>query len=302
MPYRPDAPDIVIPCRSGENRELRYALRSLDMFFPYRHIWIVGSWPRWVRPDHPHLTTIRRPTLRPKYRTTRAHYRWACDQPDVTDPWVMWNDDFFLLRPITKLPHIHRGRIRDIEPQFDTWQSKWAIGLRETHRLLRRIQPRRTLYSYDIHTPLLCHKNTMLRALDLADEMNAAAPHVRTIYGNLQHLGGTSLRDPKTYSYQQLSPGQTWLSSHENTFTTAVEPHLRAIGLTQPSPYEIPGIPDAPSAHQPPTAQLRADRKRRMRYRVLPGTGGNKIVPDTPDTHIPTPAYTPHPRTGKAAP
>lgn len=300
MPYRPDAPDIVIPCRSGENRELRYALRSLDAFFPYRHIWIVGSWPRWVRPDHEHLTTVRRPTLRPKYRTTRAHYRWACDHPDVTDPWVMWNDDFFLLRPLVSLPPIHRGRILDVEPQFATWQSKWAIGLRETHRLLRRLQPGRTLYSYDIHTPMLCHKATMLRALDLADHMNATAPHVRTIYGNLQRLGGIPLRDPKTYSHQPLAPGQTWLSSHENTFITAIEPHLRAIGLTHPSPYETPGILDAQPTNRTPAAHLNRDRKRRMRYRVLPGPEGNKIVPDTPETRHAEPAYTPRPRTRKA--
>lgn len=300
MPYRPDAPDIVIPCRSGENRELRYALRSLEAFFPYRYIWIVGSWPRWVRPDHEHLTTVRRPTLRPKYRTTRAHYRWACDHPDVTDPWVMWNDDFFLLRPLVSLPPIHRGRILDVEPQFATWQSKWAIGLRETHRLLRRLQPGRTLYSYDIHTPMLCHKATMLRALNIADHMNATAPHVRTIYGNLQRIGGTPLRDPKTYSHQPLAPGQTWLSSHENTFSTAVEPHLRAIGLTHPSPYETPGILDAQPTNRTPTAHLNADRKRRMRYRVLPGPEGNKIVPDTPETRHAEPAYTPRPRTRKA--
>lgn len=281
MPYREDAPDVVLPCRPGDNRELRYALRSIDRNFDYHHIWIVGSWPAWLRLDHPRLTAVKRPTLTPKYRTTRAHYRWACENPDVTDPWVMWNDDFYLLHPLDTLPPIHRGRCDIVTPMFAAWHSKWAIGLRETEKRLKRMMPGAVLYNYDIHTPLLVHKRQMRRALGIAEAMKIAAPHVRTLYGNLAHLGGNALHDPKVYAAKILPPNTVWLSSHENTFMTAVEPHLRRANLTGHSPFEIPGVPDHTRTSNPKASDARYSmNKRRMRYRVLKTLDGNRVVPE----------------------
>lgn len=285
MPHVPTAPDVVIPCRSGHNPELRYALRSLEAHFDYRHIWVVGAWPRWLNLNHPHLTAVRRPTLTSKYKTTRTHYRWACEDPRVTDPWVLWNDDFYVLRPVHRLPAIHRGEMPKVLATFAHWTSRWAVGMRETNALMVRLMPRRTLYSYDIHTPLLTHKAEMLRALDYCDAMKTPAPHVRTLYGNLAQLGGRQLPDPKVYTHTPLARGQVWLSSHEGSFDHAVRPHLDAAGLTARSPFELPGMPDPRPARtaQPPRARPATDRQRRMRYRVLQTLEGSKIVPARDD-------------------
>lgn len=280
MPYRPDAPDVVIPCRAGENRELRFALRSIERNFDYRHIWIVGAWPDWLRENHERLSVVKRPAYSSKYRTTRAHYRWACLRREVSDPWVLWNDDFFCLAPTSELPALHRGRCSEVSPLYRTWTSKWAVGMRETEALMKRLMPGQTLYNYDIHTPLLVHKQAMMRALELAEGMKASAPHVRTLYGNLQRLGGRAIRDPKIYTKRTGQHPEDWLSSQEDTFRTAVEPLLNTAGLRSATAFEIPGIVDKQRPGVPGMRDPRSYSKRRMRYRVLKTDQGARVMRD----------------------
>lgn len=273
MPHTPDAPDIVLPCRSGDNPELRYALRSLRANMPYRHIWVIGSWPEWLR-DHQHLTRIKRATQRNKYATTRAHYRFACNFQRISDPWVMWNDDFYLLHPITDLPVLHWGSLAQTVERFSTWTSVWARGMRETAQLLKKLKPGIRHLCYDLHAPLTVHSAYMLEALDYGSRINGA--HIRTLYGNLAGIGGTYHPDPKTYKTPD-NP-RTWLSSHESTFASAVLPTLRHRGLNTPAPWEIPGLEDR-SIRTPPRATINRTRARRQTYRVLPDpvTGRQRI-------------------------
>ena len=228
--------DAVYVCRSGQNFELRFSLRSLAANVPVDAVHIVGGWPPWV--NQAYVRTHLRPTARTKYATTTAHLRYACEHPDISDPFMLWNDDFYALQPVPGAPSVHRGELGLMVERFRGASGHWADGLRATTAALAPLLPGQTLYSYELHVPLLVHKAAMLEALDVCAGIRTTAPHKRTVYGNLAQLGGVPMRDPKVTRHSLAVPGSVWLSSDDAGFSSGTAPQLKAL-FPEPCPYEI---------------------------------------------------------------
>jgi glycosyltransferase involved in cell wall biosynthesis len=92
--------------------ELRYSLRSLEMYAPWiRHIWIVtdDQVPRWLNTAHPRLTVVDHreifadrawlPTYNSHAIETQLHHI-----DGLTEQFIYLNDDVFLGRPV--LPNL----------------------------------------------------------------------------------------------------------------------------------------------------------------------------------------------------
>ena len=207
--------DIVYVCRAGENRELRYSLRSVSANVAHERVHIVGGWPPWISPAvHLH----ERPTLGTKYLTTTAHVRYACGAPEISDPFILFNDDFFALEQVPEIRPMHRGDVDSVLRRYRTLNSPWARGMRATAQHLRATFPDRLLYSYEVHVPMIIHKEKMIMALDMAEAMAIPAPHKRTIYGNVAELGGEMIVDPKIDRNSTRLPDGPWLSTDDSRF------------------------------------------------------------------------------------
>lgn len=217
--------DHVYLCRYGPNEELRYSLRSLATFVPHDEIWIVGGWPEW-------LTGVRKlehDVRGTKNQRTTLHLDLACLTEGISDPFLLWMDDIYAMQPMAEIPVLHNGPLR---PRSGT--TSWASGQRATFRWLERQEGLQPLMSYELHVPLLVHKEPMLEALRRLPEVNHRVPHKRTIYGNLAGLGGRYSADCKVMDRTQRVMGP-WLSSADATFQSCVLPRL---DLPEPSPYE----------------------------------------------------------------
>lgn len=225
--------DVVYVVRDGENEELRYSLRTLQNV-NHGKVWAFGGSPRWLNTDT--VEHRRRAQNASPYMNTRSHIAAACNTPEVSDPFLLWNDDFFAMHEVGDVPVMHRGSLRSLIEQFANVKTVWVRGMREAQEtLISRGFP--DALSYDLHAPLLVHKAEMREALRWASRAQTHAVHVRTFYGNLANLGGVETPDPKVMRRSGPFPEGPWLSSSDETFRSTVEPVLRYL-FPHPSIYE----------------------------------------------------------------
>lgn len=227
--------DIVYVCRDGENPELRYSLRSLKNV-PHDKVWIIGGAPHWVSEQE--VRVVRRPQMLSPYLSTRDHIRAACMNPDVSDPFQLWNDDFYAMRYIGSLHMYHRGPLSVAVENFGHSRLPWSRGLLETARMVDGLDMETSPKFYDLHLPMVIQKEAMKAALSWASHSRVDAVHVRTLYGNLIGGPGVPHHDVKMLRRTDPFPDGPWLSSGDNTFRPTVEPVLR---YTFPDPIKYEG-------------------------------------------------------------
>lgn len=225
--------DVVYPNRDGENLELRYSLRSL-VNVEHDRVWVFGGAPAWLNLET--VTHQKRMQGGSPYASTRGHIAAACNTPEVSDPFMLWNDDFYAMHYLAEMPVYHRGSLEALLDEHAKSKTPWAKGLRETAVLLGDAMET-TVRSYDLHVPLVIRKTEMLEALRWAKKARIDAIHLRTLYGVVADLDGVELQDPKMMRRTDPFPRGPWLSSSNDTFRSAVEPVLRYL-FPDKSPYE----------------------------------------------------------------
>lgn len=229
-------PDIVVPVREGaSHEELRYALRSWEAHLPHGQVWIIGHRPRWATGVR-HLPTEQTGT---KYANTTQAVRAACEHPEVTDDFLLCNDDFFVMHPLPDgMPVLHRGPVRLVEQYYATRGSgKYLRGMRETRDLLVSLGHPDPL-SYELHVPMLINKSAMVRTLELGRHLGVL--HKRTAYGVLAGVGGEEIRDVKILhrAPHGYGPNSRFLSTMPDSFAAGHVGALIRRTFNTPSRYE----------------------------------------------------------------
>lgn len=140
---------IVIPYRDEvhDGLELKYALRSIDKCLTgWSEVLIIGDRPAWYKGS---VTTFRDLPGRKEFNIY-SKILAACADKLVTDDFLMWNDDHFLLRSlhVKDIKHWHGRRIR-----IGISKARGSYGIK-----LRKTGNEFPGNNFDIHVPIVYNK------------------------------------------------------------------------------------------------------------------------------------------------
>ena len=228
--------DFVYICRSGDNEELRYSIRSVLNSFSDARIWVVGGKPDWYCGNY-----IEVPQDKNTYKNAFNNLNKICNTLEIEDNFILMNDDFFIINKIDSIEYFYGGTlIEKISLYKDLTESSSYINkLVITFDRLKKYKIQEPL-DYELHIPFPMNKNNLSKVLNKNDRFL-----YRSMYGNIFNVGGLTMDDVKVYDrggltqksfdYQNISTD--FLSTTDTSFTI-LEPMLKQ-KFSNKSIYEI---------------------------------------------------------------
>jgi hypothetical protein len=208
--------DLVYICRNGENEELRYSIRSAVKNLPHDKIWVVGGKPHWYTGNY-----IKVDQTRNKYGNARKNLKALAESDEISESFILMNDDFYILNKIDSVPYMHAKTLDEkirIREDLFTGNSYNKL-LRETIKGLHR-KVHGPILDYELHVPMIMEKKKLLDVLNFMGLW-------RSTYGNLFDVGGIEMTDVKVYvessvfypnSYRLDNLKYDYLSSSDDSF------------------------------------------------------------------------------------
>ena len=196
-------PDIVYVLRDGENEELRYSLRTL-VNLPHNRVFFYGGKPNWLKTNN--YVPVKQTGS--KWQNTSTLYKEIVDNENISEDFILMNDDFFILNPVEKLEYFYEGNLTDRAKRTiltDVWgkkrQSNYGSFLAEADTFLKAKGYGNN--NYELHIPMSLNRNKLKQILEMASGIAWSAR--RSLYGNIWQVGGTCVkRDCKLYPRDTL--------------------------------------------------------------------------------------------------
>lgn len=160
-------PDVVYPIRPGgadDPASLRYSLRTLHHHFAHGRVFIVGHLPGWVDPKAvTHIQTKQRRENTAKFSNMKLQLR-AILGSEVSEEFVMMNDDFFFLSDIDSIPLHHKGSLAD---HLENCAGPYREGLTRCLSLLQSWGFDNALNTA-VHVPMPIKKSRLTEVMERA--------------------------------------------------------------------------------------------------------------------------------------
>lgn len=233
--------DIVIPVGWGEhNEELRYCLRSIEKNFPHRNVVIAGYKPKWVK----NVKYISVATLaQNKYQRVAKNILAAANYPELSDWFVLFNDDMFVVEPMESIQMVHRGKLDPMAAIYDKAPLQ-RKSLVDTLKMLTEAGIKDPL-NYEVHAPMTISKHGLLGVETIMNILKSptsgAVVQLRSLYGNLHHVAGEERHDVKIADNASFNYAEDFpiISTTDQSFKHGEVGEVIRSRFTEKSRYEV---------------------------------------------------------------
>jgi len=213
---------IVRP--GDDNDELRWSLRSLVNAPDVTDVWIIGSCPGWVTG----VRTLLLPSKPSKWPNIHQSLEAlaACEQ--ISEPFVMMNDDMVFTRPVDELVPIHLGTVtehietrRRTQGHMEANNSHVRGMVAARQELRRRGMPDEQILCYESHTPMIFRRAWLADMLATAKLMPFLPCSLYSAGGGPVGVRGQQAKVHETSRLalrNNLEHGQPYLSTDDRSF------------------------------------------------------------------------------------
>lgn len=234
-------PDIVYTLKPNLlNEEFRYSLRSLENI-PHKDVWVIGYKPSWAKVKFIPSNRI----SSNKIANTNHNWLKAAFNSNISDPFILMNDDFFINKPLENIPTeylYNNDYFQDYyELTFPT--SHYTKVIKNTTELLKRFGIKNAK-CYELHTPMLVYKKDIIKALRSHNYLTKPV-NIRTMIGNIGNYGGEKAEDVKVYGTEKERnrslknyKSSKFISTDDIAFTKSVGKYIKE-KFNNKSEYEL---------------------------------------------------------------
>lgn len=195
--------------------ELRYSLRSLENI-PHNKVWIYGGCPGWVNTKE----VIHIPTPQDrvnKWLNTSLLLEKIVENDKITEDFIWFNDDFFVLKPIDELVYYYDrnlvARVADFNKLSFTLSSPYPRRLMGAARALRK--EKADILNFEVHIPIIFNRKKLAGIFEKFPAIGAK----RSLYGNMYGEEKQSIKDVKIYGCDTIpSDDSVFLSTSDMSF------------------------------------------------------------------------------------
>jgi hypothetical protein len=157
-----------------------------------------------------------------KYINAVNNLKAICSSEEISEEFVLMNDDFYIVEKINSVETFHGGLLLDKINTYKkiTQQSGYIFKLEKTFDKLRNLRMTSPL-DYELHVPMVMEKQKLKTVLKHGSEFLW-----RSMYGNMFNVGGEEMVDVKVYidgplvakSYEIKNKEHKYLSSTDTSF------------------------------------------------------------------------------------
>ena len=221
------------------NEELRYSLRSLKNLKGIGKVWIFGGCPSWVNEEEVNVVRVEQDKGN-KWENTAGNWIEICKNPEVSENFILMNDDFFVMRRTDTIPYFYDRTL--VARRNDFFVKMGYLGYRANKYTRRLLQAEQALLkenlptkNYELHLPMVFNKQKLGELIEKYNNLGAK----RSLYGNTYAENSVQTIDVKIWERDKKWDNKsTFLSTSDRSFADGKVGEQIRNKFKKPSKYE----------------------------------------------------------------